>query len=214
MPSRSADPLAVELWLDYDPAVRALPGTALGVHTVTGPAGAAVADWHRRGARCVRLPEPVRLCADASGADLRALLLLREATARGLAVLWEAHCPDGCVTRRLFHHFYPPTRVHGQPAEVAGQWRAAYFPNKCVHRRGPGFAEVRDRRGGRLELYTVDETEHLAAIAALTPGVPAAELPAAALRDFTEAGLVAEQAGLVWWLPLAVRRWPFPSLTV
>ena len=55
---------------------------------------------------------------------------------------------------------------------------------------------------------------HLGAIDALTEGVPVADVPEDALRDFAEAGLVAEHAGHAWWLPMRVRRWPFPSLTI
>ncbi|MFF2351092.1 DUF5825 family protein [Kitasatospora sp. NPDC058115] len=203
-----------ELWLDYDPAARELPGFALGRRVLSGPAGAEVTGLHRAGVRCLRLTEPVRLCADAPPASARALMLLREATAQGLAVLWRAVCTDGCAARRRFHHLYPPERVAGAPEEVVADWRATYFPSKCVVRRGPGFAEVRDRRFGTLELFTIDEPGHLEQLDALAEGVGTDLLPDAVRRDLTEAGLIAEQAGRAWFLPMRVRRWPFPSLTV
>ncbi|MFE3875589.1 DUF5825 family protein [Kitasatospora sp. NPDC059146] len=229
MPSRSAERTGrhdgaaawreaapeVELWLDYDPAVRELPGFALGRRTLTGPAQAEVTGLHRAGVRCLRLTEPVRLCADAPAASARALMLLREATGQGLAVLWQAVCPDGCAAQRRFHHLYPPEQLTGGGApEVLADWRATYFPSKCVLRRGPGFVEVRDRRFGTLELFTIDEPGHLAQLEALSEGVEVDRLPDAVRRDFAEAGLIAEQAGRAWFLPMRVRRWPFPSLTV
>ncbi|MFE4357943.1 DUF5825 family protein [Kitasatospora sp. NPDC056800] len=210
---RAAGP-EVELWLDYDPAARELPGFALGRRTLPGPAQEEVTGLHRTGVRCLRLTEPVRLCADAPAASARALMLLREATGQGLAVLWQAVCTDGCAARRRFHHLYPPERLTGGPEDVVADWRATYYPSKCVFRRGPGFVEVRDRRFGTLELFTIDEPAHLAQVDALAEGVEVGRLPEAVHRDFAEAGLIAEQAGRAWFLPMRVRRWPFPSLTV
>ncbi|MFF2073192.1 DUF5825 family protein [Kitasatospora sp. NPDC058162] len=210
---RAAAPEA-ELWLDYDPVARDLPGFALGRRTLSGPARAEVTELHGAGVRCLRLTEPVRLCADAPAASARALMLLREATGQGLAVLWEAVCTDGCAAQRRFNHLYPPAQLTGAPQDVADDWRAAYFPSKCVFRRGPGFVEVRDRRFGTLELFTIDEPDHLAQVEALAEGVEVGLLPDAVHRDFADAGLIAEQAGRAWFLPMRVRRWPFPSLTV
>ncbi|GAA1934548.1 DUF5825 family protein [Kitasatospora viridis] len=218
MSTRSAEletpALEVELWLDYDPAVQRLPGIALGVRGLRAPARSEVTELHRSGVRCVRLVEPVALCRDAPAAAAQALLFVREATSQGLAVRWRARCADGCAASGLFHHLYPPQEVLGAPPEVAARWRDGYFPSRCVFRRGPGFVEVRDRRFGTLELFTIDDPEHLAEIEALSEGAEAGRLPAAVRRDFTEAGLITEQAGLAWWLPMRVRRWPFPSLTV
>jgi hypothetical protein len=204
----------VELWLDYDPEVQRLPGIALGARTVHGSAGAEVTELHRAGVRCVRLLEPVVLCPDAPASAGQALRFVREATSQGLAVRWRARCADGCANNGLFHHLYPPHEVLGAPEQVAARWRDGYFPSRCVFRRGPGFVEVRDRRFGTLELFTIDEPDHLAAIEALSEGTASDRLPDAVRRDFTEAGLITEQAGLAWWLPMRVRRWPFPSLTV
>ncbi|MEU1283375.1 DUF5825 family protein [Kitasatospora sp. NPDC005856] len=210
---RAAGP-EVELWLDQDPVARELPGFALGRRTLSGPAGAEVTALHRSGVRCLRLTEPVRLCADAPAASARALMLLREATGQGLAVLWRAVCTDGCAAQRRFHHLYPPEQLVGAPQDVLDDWHADYFPCKCVYRRGPGFVEVRDRRFGTLELFTIDEPDHLAQVDALAAGVEVGRLPDTVRRDFAEAGLIAEQAGRAWFLPMRVRRWPFPSLTV
>ncbi|MFI9585979.1 DUF5825 family protein [Streptomyces sp. NPDC052236] len=206
--------MAAEMWLDYDPVARRLPGMHLGTRTLGAPAVAAVTELHTAGVRCIRLPEAVRLCADAPAHSAHALMLIREATGRGLAVLWDAVCDDGCVTRRLYHHLYPPEHVIGAPEGIVADWRATYFPSKCIFRRGPGFVEVRDRRLGTLELITVDEADHLDRLEALTEDIDAGELPDAVRRDFAGAGLIAEHAGRAWWLPMRVRRWPFPAFTV
>ncbi|MFE1320226.1 DUF5825 family protein [Kitasatospora phosalacinea] len=215
-PPREREPsLDVELWLDHDhdPAVRRPPGTAPGPRTLRRPAAEEVAELHRAGVRRLRLADPVPLCRDAPAAALHALLLVREATARGLAVRWSAHCADGCVADGRFHHLQPPIRVTGRPpADQAGRWRAGYFPGKCVYRRGPGFVEVRDRRFGAPALLTIEEPGHLDRIDALDGGTPAAHLPARVRRDFTEAGLITEQAGLAWWLPTRARRDPSPAV--
>ena len=137
MPSLSADRAvawqaaapAVELWRDYDPAARRLPGMSLGTRVLRGPARTAVTEWYDAGARCLRLPEPVRLCADAPPESARALLLVREATSRGFAVLWSTDCADGCAAGRAYHHLHPPTALTG-PAGRTGavpaerSWRA------------------------------------------------------------------------------------------
>jgi hypothetical protein len=83
-----------------------------------------------------------------------------------------------------------------------------------VYRYGPGFVEVRDRRSGTLQMYTIDESPHLDAIAAMAEGVVAADVPAGVRRDLADADLVAEHAGHLWWLPMRLYRWPFPSLGV
>ncbi len=206
--------VTVETWLDHDPSAWRLPGTRLGTACLGHPADAAVTRLHAAGVRCVRLVEPVRLCVDAPVVSALALLSVKEATARGMVVLWEAVCDDGCVERRLYHHLYPPRHVHGSPAEAADGWRADYHPARCLWRRGPGFVEVRDRRRGSLELLTVDEADHLAQVRALSEGVDARRLTEPVRGDFAEADLFAEHDGLAWWLPAPVRRWPFPALVV
>lgn len=218
MPSPSAEwndiDLDAELWLDYDPAAWQLPGMSLGIRALRGPVRGCVSGLAENGVRCVRLVEPIRLCQDAPARSARALVLVREATSRGMAVIWEAVCDDGCAGNRTFHHLYPPTGVTGVPEHVVAEWRSTFFPNKCLFRRGPGFVEVRDRRFGTLELFTIDDPDHRDVIEALTEGLATDDVPAAVRDDFAEAGLTAEHAGHTWWLPMRVRRWPFPSLTV
>ncbi|MFK3979669.1 DUF5825 family protein [Micromonospora sp. NPDC050397] len=205
----------VELSRDYEPRARHLPGMALGQRTLTGPWGPVVAELYGMGARYARIDDPVDLCAGADVTSARALVLIRELTARGIAVAWVARCLDGCVGDDLFTHLYPPVRVDGAPDSAeAARWREPFFLGKCVSRRGPGFIEVRDRRFGSLEMLTIDEPGHLAVIAATAEGVVADEVPADVRRELTDARVVTEHAGHLWWLPTRTHRWAFPAMAV
>lgn len=204
--------VVVEAW--RDPDTRLLPGSAFGTETLSSPLGAAAAKLYRSGRRCVRLGDPVRLCADAPAQSVDALVLLRELSSLGAAVAWTGSCDDGCVSTRRFFHLFPPSAVEGADPAAAREWRERYLPCMCVYRHGPGFVEVRDRRRGTLELLTLDEPDALAAIEPLLEGAPAAGLPAALLAELRDADLVAEQGGLAWWLPARVHRWPNPSMIV
>ena len=204
--------VAVETWRDA--GTRRLPGSALGITVVAMPISDSARDLYRSGARCVRVVEPVRLCADASERSARSLILIRELTGLGAAVSWTAECDDGCVASRRFSHLFPPATVEGAQPSAADEWRERYLPCMCVFRRGPGFVEVRDRRSGTLEILTIDDAGSLAAIDRLLDGVAAAELPDAERAVLREAELLTEQGGLAWWLPARVHRWPNPSMIV
>ncbi|MFV2011049.1 MULTISPECIES: DUF5825 family protein [unclassified Micromonospora] len=211
---------AIEIALsrDYLPDAAQVSGMSFGTRRVAGAWRPLVADLHRAGVRHARLPAPVDLCRDAGVASARALVLIRELTARAIAVDWVAHCHDGCAGQGMFDHLLPPERVDGGASGADDQavrgWRDSFFLGKCVFRRGPGFVEVRDRRAGALELFTIDEPEHLVAIGQLTEGVPAGQVPAPVRRDLADARLIAAQAGQLWWLPTPAYRWPFPALAV
>lgn len=214
-PVDAAEPVRVELSRDYDQDAARLPGMTLGTRYLTGACAPAAAGWYREGARHVRLPVPVDLCPDAGPASARSLALVRELTAHGAAVDWTARCRDGCHGDDLFAHLYPPTVLTGDTDGAAtARWRERFFLGRCVYRRGPGFVEVRDRRFGSLELVTIDEPAHLAAIPAMTEGVVEAEVPAGVRRDLVDARLAVARAGRLWWLPTRAYRWPFPALIV
>jgi hypothetical protein len=201
----------VELWRDYDPRAKDLPGMYLGARNITT---ASVGSLQAEGVACVTLREPVELCASTTVDDARTLVLIRELTGLGIAVEWEARCGDGCVASHRYDHLYPPVRVLGQPDAVFATWRDTFFPGKCMYRHGPGFAQVRDRRSGGLELFTIDDPRHLAAISTAAEGARADQVPPNVRRDLATAGLLAGHDGHVWWLPARVRRWPFPSLII
>jgi hypothetical protein len=209
----------VRAWRELAPAARRLTGMDLGRRWLTGDLAAAVAALYAEGARCVRLAEPVSLCAGADALAGRTLLLLRELTGRGVAVEWSARCADGCAADRRYAHLYPPAEVAGPGGEaVAADWWRGHVHGRCLYRRGPGFVEVRDRRTGSLEMLTVDEPAHLAVIGALTGpgsgGVPAAEVAEPVRTELAEARLVAEHGGWLWWLPTPAHRWPTPPMAV
>jgi hypothetical protein len=201
--------VTVRLWRDHDPVVRLVPGVAMGERRITADWAEVAVELYRQGARYARIAEPVELCATGPAGPL---ILLRELTARGLAVDWTARCADGCDADLLLRHLWPPSTVDG--TEAAGEWARTFFPCKCVYRHGPGFVEVRDRRFGSLELFTIDEPEHLAAIGALAGGAPNGAVPAAVRAELGAARLLGEHRGLLWWLPARVYRWPFPPLLV
>lgn len=205
----------VELHRDYEPAAARIPGMALGVRRLTGLLRPLAADLHSEGARQARLGVPVDLCVRADASSARALVLIRELTAHGVVVDWTARCVDGCADSGVLHHLFPPARIDGVTDQTtADRWRESFFLGKCVFRHGPGFVEVRDRRFGSLEIFTVDAPEHLAALPGLVEGVDVAELAPQVRREFADAHLIAEHAGHLWWLPTRTYRWPFPALAV
>ncbi len=205
---------SLRAWRDHHPEAMALPGMALGVREQDTDRRRWVARLYDEGVRAVEISEPVDLCAHAGARSAGALMLVRELTVVGIEVRWRARCPDGCGCADRYGHLHPPQEVLGAPAVVTDTWRDTFFPCKCVFRRGPGFTEVRDRRRGTLEMFTIDEPRHLAAIEAMTDGVPVHEIAPDVLAELTAADLVAEHAGHVWWLPSRVHRWPFPPLVV
>jgi hypothetical protein len=202
----------VELWRDYDPAANRLPGMSLGRRLLSHGSVAAAEGLHREGVRRVRLTDPVDLCAGTGVPGV--LVLLRELTARGIAVDWTARCVDECAAMRRYVHLYPPREVSGVDERIGREWRDTFFLCKCVVRSGPGFLQVRDRRFGRLELFTIDDPQHMAAIEAMTEGTPVDRVPDGVRSELAAADLVAEHAGVLWWLPMAIYRWPFPPMIV
>ncbi|MDG4830830.1 DUF5825 family protein [Solwaraspora sp. WMMD1047] len=205
--------VTVQLWRDHEPALRDRPGMALGRHRVPADRAGRAAEFYRTGARGARIEEPVDLCAAGSGGTLA---LIRELTSWGIAVEWTARCRAACRDPELLGHLWPPTQVWCGPdsAETTRRWRERFFPAKCVYRCGPDFIEIRDRRFGTLELFTVDDPEWIDAVLVMGEGVPAEAVPADARAAFAEARLTLERDGELWWLPARIRRWPFPPLLV
>lgn len=206
----SAAGVAVESWRDA--GTRDLASSFLGATVLGGPLSRTGPDHYRSGARCVRVVEPVRLCADASERSVQALILVRELTGLGAAVAWTAECDDGCVGSRRFAHLFPPAAVVGADPAALDEWRGRYLPCMCVWRRGPGFVEVRDRRPGTLEIFTIDDPATLAALEAAQDGVSVGALPDAVRAELREADLLAEHGDRAWWTPIRIRRWPNPSM--
>ncbi|SHN10063.1 DUF5825 family protein [Actinacidiphila paucisporea] len=211
-----AGALAVSAWRDYDPEVCAVPGMGLGERRLTGPVAEEATRLWADGARRVRLAEAVDLTA-AGSADgavraVRQLSLIRDLTARAVLVEWTLRTatddPEGW---RALGHLQPPQHVHGLPAAAAADqlrdWREGHYVGLCLWRQGPGFVQIRDRRWGGLARFTVDEPHYQQAIARLSYGALAGDVPDDALSDFLGERLVLPFGRLNWWAPYRVARW-------
>ncbi|HEY3734938.1 MAG TPA: DUF5825 family protein [Streptosporangiaceae bacterium] len=200
--------MQLTLWRDHDPVVNAEPGMGLGtVNAIPEPVAAAAA-WYRRGVRMVAFTDPVDLTGDPAQAVAR-LVLIRELTAHGMAIDWALHADEDLSWRDL-SHLYPPTSMSGVPGDLL-DWQAAFRLCRCVHRFGPGFVQIRDRRFGGLRRTTVKGPDCPRDIETLMRGSPEGELEEPLVRDLTDRRLVGRAGTLLWWLPYRVRRWPVPA---
>lgn len=210
-----AAPLPVHLARDADPAGGAR--MALGTVDLVEPPGEAVAAWFRAGVRHVTLPFTVNL-VDLDPATLAGLLLVREATSRGISVDWRLTLPGDGADWRVYSHLHPPadlrTAAPGEGPEHLAEWRRTFYIDKCTYRHGPGFVQVRDRRTGKLNLLTIDDPAYLAVLDAIRDGAPMGAVDLDIARDFASEGLVTKIADTLVWLPYRLRRWPLPSMIV
>lgn len=195
----------IELYRHY---IGAVGREKLGTRAVTANPAAQARELFAERVRRVVFAEPVRL----GDADSRvALDLLRELAA------WGVHCEWRAAGRppawQAFSHLPPPTGAEDAEVDL-DTWRSSFFPGKCTFREGPGFIQVRDRRSGSLECYTVDEPEFVAAIRDLAAGADPHVCDQTATRAFVEHGLLVRAGGLRWWAPARLRRWPVPAMVV
>ncbi|MDQ2836279.1 MAG: DUF5825 family protein [Actinomycetota bacterium] len=170
------------------------------------------------GVHTMRWSEPVDLRRPDG---LAALSVIRDATARGIVTDWELvrpapeaqFAPD--IDQTLLAHLYPPRAIDGDPShDWSRPWREGFFIGKLVYRHGPGFIQVRDRRGGKLELYVIDEARHLNAIGASARGCSPAAIDQVVLAELLGARLVLLVADRLLWLPYRIQRWPLPPMAV
>lgn len=211
--------LAVAAWRDHDPAVGELPGMSLGDLTVPGgPVTAAARALFDVGARRVALRGTVDLTDTADAArSVHTLSLIGALTGRAVAVDWQVRTPPARPDAWIaLSHLHPPTALHGPPdaEEALRQWRHNHYLCKCVHRQGPGFVQVRDRRHRRLRRFTIDAPDYLAAIRTLADGAPARAVPSAVLADLLHEELAVRFGDHIWWAPYAVRRWPLAAMVI
>jgi hypothetical protein len=227
-----------------DPATLAVAGMAARTTRLGADPVARVTELYEQGARHITLTEPVDLSSAAdAGRAARALVALREMTARTIAVDWQlrlggptdahgdgredmvhAAAPDAADGQdadldpavNLIIHLNPPELISGvrNAAAMLAAWRSGYFFHACIHRRAPGFIQVRDRRYGQLSRITIDEPDYLAVINAIQSPAPAAGLPEGIVADLEAENLVGRIGGLVWWVPYRVRRWPMPAMAL
>ena len=206
------------LWRHPDPGTAAMPGVRMGTRTPGHPASLFADDLYRQGVRRVALGHVVDAVGDPSraAAVIRDLALVRDLTARGIVVEWRVRLDAAGSGWRLLSHLFPPAEVLGaeDAADIGLKWSDSFYLCKCIHRRGPGFVQIRDRRTGELHRLTLDEPEYLEALARLLDGVAETALPATVLEDFSGENLVWRAGGYAVWLPYHVQRWPWPSMLV
>ncbi|MEV4643262.1 DUF5825 family protein [Saccharopolyspora sp. NPDC049357] len=155
--------------------------------------------------RRVVFTEPIGLTDDTAR---RPLDLLRELAAWGMPVEWTAAAIP--LEWKWFAHLPPPS---GTSAEVDA-WCTAFHPGKCVLRQGPGFIQIRDRRSGVLDCYTIDEPYLQDVVHQLAAGLNPNECDPAAVALLIEHGLVVRVGDLAWWAPARLRRWPVPAMAL
>jgi hypothetical protein len=213
--SHAARPVVARLWRDHDGRVNALPGMALGTHSVWPERGGGAADrFYDLGARLVDLPELVDITGAApSATTVWTLALIRDLTRLGVKVGWRLRL-DQQTDWRMLNHLWPPQEILGRTEEVASNWRQSHYLGKCTYRHGPGFVQVRDRRDEQLVKFTIDENCYLAAITPLLHGVPARDVPGPVFADYLAENLLLRVGELALWLPYQVLRWPVPSFVV
>lgn len=219
----TAPPTTAEItltgWRHRDERVADLPGIPMPPYPVAAdrPAAAVAADLYTAGARRVVLPDPVDLTgAGAPAAAVRALALVRELTSRGIVLDWQLRLgPDPSGWRPL-SHLAPPAAVHAGAVgeQIQRAWAGAFHYGKCIHRHGPGFVQIRDRRWGELNRLTLDEPDYLLLMDRLQEAAPIADLPPEPLADLAGESLVWTVGDLVLWLPYRIRRWPWHAMVI
>ncbi|SDQ87729.1 DUF5825 family protein [Actinopolyspora saharensis] len=166
------------------------------------------------GVRAVVLSEPVRI-GHGGDSDTTALSLLRELGAWGVPCSWWLHCANPHFDWHALSHLRPPEGVTGRGRGIdLTAWRESCFPCRCVQREGPGFIQIRDRRNGVMECYTVDDPELVQAARGLSNGADPETISAVARERFAANALLVRVGAFDWWAPARVRRWPVPAMVV
>jgi hypothetical protein len=211
MQTAAAQQTVLRLRRDYIPQAASMTEMQLGVTPLATDIIGQAADLFERGARHVEIDRTVDFTATGPGADVAAaLILIRELTAHGIVVAWHARLPEGINLPLMLGHLYPPGRITGvsSGAEIAELWRRRFYLGKFFWRRGPGFAEIRDRRMQRTARLVIDDPEHLRWLDVLSRGTAKTAVPGAVLADFAAKHLVHQAGDIVWLTPYRIRRWP------
>lgn len=180
----------------HEPAVR---------HRISEAASEQARALFTDGIRKVVFTEPVDL---ADPRSRRSLDLMRELAAWGMRVEWRA--VEIPAEWRSFGHLPPPA---GSTPEL-DVWRRSFHPGKCALRQGPGFIQIRDRRSGVLDCYTIDEPGLQGVVRHLAGGAEPDRCDPEAIELLIEHDLLVRAGDLTWWAPARVRRWPVPAMTV
>jgi hypothetical protein len=204
--------LTVTAWRERDDrAIALVPGLALGSVTCPEPPVAAARALMDRGARRVRLAEPVDARLTAA---VPALLLVRELTRFGVAVDWDLALDPVAHDWRELSNLYPPRTLRGNPDGPAGlaRWRDDFYPGRFIVRKGPGFIQVRDRRWSTIRLATLGVPGQVDLMLALVAGPVSVTDPMAAHADeLQQSRLVQRTGGVLWTCAHRIWRWPTPA---
>lgn len=187
-----------------------------------------------------RLPRAVDLTDRDGTAATTALAAVRDLTSFGIAVDWTLRLsapPDTGVGAgtgagtdtpadwQPLSHLHPPTAVFragrgasngsdgsdGSGDKIAVQWRDSFHAAKCGYRRGPGFIEIRDRRGGSFKRLAIRTNQQDQLIHALLRGLPETDVPPSVVARYLPPGLIHRAGRHVWWTPYRIRRWPLST---
>ncbi|GCD48346.1 DUF5825 family protein [Streptomyces paromomycinus] len=237
---RLAAPVTLALWRERDVAARNIPGVYAGTLDLLGDqVEGAVADLAAHHVQFARLPRTVDLTDRDGAAAVTALVAVRELTAFGIAVEWSLRLPGtgaGAGTGapadwQPLSHLHPPAAVlrddssepsgsgdsvdsnrsFGSRHDIAVPWRDSFHAAKCGYRRGPGFIEVRDRRGGSFKRLVIRTHQHDQLIQALLRGVPETGVPSSVVARYLPPGLIHRAGRFLWWTPYRIRRWPLST---
>ncbi|HEX5495920.1 MAG TPA: DUF5825 family protein [Mycobacteriales bacterium] len=232
VPLGGCPPTVLTAWRHRAGELADLPGVRYQVEVPVPDSDLTAADTARHlfdgGARRVALDSPITLSGGDTSTALRLLAMVRDLTSYGIVVDWTVRLPDHMPTEdgddpgwgaggwRLISHLYPPARVDVGSAgdAVRAEWAEKFFLCRFMYRMGPGFVQIRDRRFGALNRFTVDDARYLTAIQTLTPRALMSAVPPDVLATFRAEGLVWEAGPLALWLPYRVRRWPWHAMTV
>ncbi|MFE7114579.1 DUF5825 family protein [Streptomyces sp. NPDC057654] len=223
-------PVSLALWRERAPAAWDIPGVYVGTVDLMGSqVEGAVAELASKGVQFARLPRAVDLTDRHGAAAVTALVTVRELTSFGIAVDWTLRLPEpgaeagagtGTTVEWLpLSHLHPPTAVFrddsdasGCPAQdIAIRWRDSFHAAKCGYRRGPGFIEIRDRRGDSFKRLVIRTSEHDQLIRALLRGLPETDVPPSVVARYLPPGLIHRAGRFLWWTPYRIRRWPLST---
>ncbi|MEV0265402.1 DUF5825 family protein [Streptomyces sp. NPDC050617] len=234
-------PVTLALWKERDPVAWDIPGVYVGTVDLMGSqVEGAVTELASQGVQFARLPRVIDLTDRHGDAAVTALVAVRELTAFGIAVDWTLRLPgrgtdadpgaraDAMAEWQPLSHLHPPTAVFRDGHEGSGssdnsgrfgnsaqdivvRWRDSFHAAKCGYRRGPGFLEVRDRRGDSFKRLVIRTSEHDQLIQALLRGLPETGVPPSVVARYLPPGLIHRAGRFLWWTPYRIRRWPLST---
>ncbi|MFJ6635918.1 RiPP maturation radical SAM C-methyltransferase [Streptomyces sp. NPDC091376] len=207
----AGSPMTVSCWRDYSVVSRSLKGMSLGDVEISGPSAASAVFLWEKGARCVRMPEPISFTPEEGAPDsVYALDLVRDFTSLGMCVEWEVSLGEEAPPWQTLSHLYPPGAMEGieNAEETLEVWRSEYYLGRCAWMKGPGFIQIRDRRWGGLNRFILTDPHEVGAIETFDVQDTAVEVPQSFTESLTAEHLVIKIADRAWFAPYRMRRRP------